>query len=120
MFVSAANLHDTHGLAPLLDQADATGWNLARIKVDGIYTGPTVRAAATRHGVEVQVSIRDPAIRRFVPLPLRWRIEATFGTLTNRHRRLIRNLEQSTDAAENLVEIANLRRILRVLTRLRQ
>jgi putative transposase len=117
VFVSAASLHDTHGLAPLLEQAEATGWSLKRIKVDGIDTGPTVRAAAARHDVEVQVSLRDPASRGFTPLPLRWRIEATFGTLTNRCRRLTRNLEQSTDAAENLVEIANLRRVLRVLTR---
>ena len=117
VFVSAANLHDTYGLTRLLEQVAETGWKLARVKVDGIYTGPTVRAAAERHGVEVQVSLRDPAISGFAPLPLRWRIEATFGTLTNRHRRLTRNLEQSTDAAENLVEIANLRRVLRVLTR---
>ena len=117
MLVSAANLHDTHGLAPLLARAAEAGWNLERIKVDGIYTGPTVRAAAERHGVDVQVSLRDPAAGGFVPLPVRWRIEATFGTLTNRYRRLTRNLEQSQDAAENLVELANLRRVLRVLNR---
>jgi putative transposase len=64
----------------------------------------------------VQVSVRDPASRGFTPLPLRWRIEATFGMLTDRHRGLTRNLEQSTEAAENLVEIANLRRVLPVLT----
>jgi len=120
VFVSAANLHDPHGLEPLLAQAEATGWKLARVKVDGIYAGPTVRAAAERHDVAVQVTRRDPAIRGFAPLPLRWRIEATFGTLTNRYRRLTRNLEQSADAAENLVEVANLRRVLRVLTRLTQ
>lgn len=117
MLVSAASLHDTHGLVLLLAQADATGWKLARVKVDGIYTGPTVHAAAARHEVEVQVVLREPASRGFAPLPLRWRIEATFGTLTNRYRRLTRHLEQSADAAENLVEIANLRRVLRVLTR---
>lgn len=117
VFVSAANLHDTHGLEPLLEQANVGGWKLARVKVDGIYTGPTVRAAAARHEVEVQVTLREPASRGFAPLPLRWRIEATFGTLTNRYRRLTRHLEQSADAAENLVEIANLRRVLRVLTR---
>lgn len=79
-----------------------------------------MRAAAERHGVEVQVALRDPAIRGFAPLPLRWRIEATFGTLTNRHRRLTRNLEQSADAAENLVEIADLRHVLRASTRTHQ
>jgi putative transposase len=64
--------------------------------------------------------LRDPAASGFAPLPVRWRIEATFGTLTNRCRRLTRNLEQSADAAENLVELANLRRVLRVLTRCAQ
>ena len=117
VLVTAANLHDTHGLAPLLERAREAGWDLARVKVDGIYTGPTVSAAAERHGVDVQVSLRDPTVPSFAPLPVRWRIEATFGTLTNRYRRLTRNLEQSPDAAENLVELANLRRVLRVLAR---
>ena len=117
IFVSAANLHDTHGLEPLLERAAEAGWNLERVKVDSIYAGPAVRATAVRHDVNVQVSLRDPAARGFAPLPVRWRIEATFGTLTNRYRRLTRNLEQSGGAAENLVEVANLRRVLRILTR---
>ena len=117
VFVSAATLHDTHGSAPLLERAAEAGWDLRRVKVDAIYAGPAVRAAADRHGVDVQASLRDPAVRGFAPLPVRWRIEATFGTLTNRHRRLTRNLEQSGDAAENVVEIANLRRVLRILAR---
>jgi len=136
VLVSAANLHDTHGLEPLLERAAEAGWDLRRVnlleraaeagwdlrrvKVDAIYTGPVVRAAAERHAVDVQVSRRDPAARGFAPLPVRWRIEATFGTLTNRYRRLTRNLEQSGEAAENVVELANLRRVLRVLTRLDQ
>jgi putative transposase len=115
VFVSAANLHDTHGLEPLLERAAEAGWDLRRVKVDAIYTGAAVRAAGDRHDIDVQVSLRDPAARGFAPLPVRWRIEATFGTLTDRHRRLTRNLEQSSEAAENVVEIANLRRVLRVL-----
>src|SRR4051794_12090538 len=108
VLVSAANLHDTHGLEPLLERAAEAGWDLRRVKVDAIYAGPAVRAAAERHAVDVQVSLRDPAARGFAPLPVRWRIEATFGTLTNRYRRLTRNLEQSGEAAENVVEPANL------------
>ncbi len=117
VFASAANLHDTHGLAPLLERAAAAGWELQRVKVDGIYIGPVVHAAAARHRIDVQVSVRDPAVQGFEPLPVRWRIEATFGTLTNRYRRLTRNIEQSHDAAENVIEAANLRRVLRVMTR---
>jgi len=50
-------------------------------------------------------------------LPLRWRIEATFGTATNRYRRLTRNLEQYARYAENAYEIASCRRVLRVYAR---
>jgi putative transposase len=117
VFVTAASLHDTRGLAPLLERAVAAGWTLQRVKVDGIYLGPTVEEASASHKVDIQVSQRDPGTKGFEPLPIRWRIEATFGTLSNRHRRLTRHLEQSAAAAENVVEIANLRRVLRAITR---
>jgi putative transposase len=117
VFVSAANLHDTHGLEPLLERAAEAGWDLRQVKVDAIYAGATVRAAGERHGIDVQASVRGPSARGFAPLPVRWRIEATFGTPTNRYRRLTRNLEQSSRAAENVVELANLRRGLRILPR---
>ena len=93
------------------------GWDLRRVKVDAIYRGPVVRAAGARHRVDVQMSPRESGARGFASLPVRWRIEGTFGTPTNRHRRLTRNLEQSAEAAENVIEIANLRRVLRVMDR---
>jgi hypothetical protein len=70
-------------------------------------------AAAERHALDVQVSSPEAGAKGFKPLPLRWRIEATFGTQTNRYRRLTRNLEQSPKAAEDAVEIANFHRVLR-------
>jgi putative transposase len=69
--VSAADLHDTHGLAPLLARAAEAGWSLGQVKVDGIHAGPTLRAAAERHGVDVRPSLRDPAAGSLVPLPVR-------------------------------------------------
>ena len=117
VLVSAANLHDTHGLEPLLERAAEAGWDLGRVKVDAIYAGPTVRAAAERHGVDVQVSLRDPAARGFAPLPVRWRIEATFGTLTNRYRRLTRNLEQHAKSAEDAFDSLISAEFLRVYAR---
>ena len=110
-------MHDTHGLEPLLDRAAEAGCVLRRVKVDGIYAGPTVRAAGERHGIDFQVSIRESSSRWFAPLPIRWRIEATFGTMTNRYRRLTRNLEQCGEKAEDAFELANFSRVLRVLTR---
>ena len=88
-----------------------------RVKVDAIYTGPAIEAAAKRHHVDFQVSSREPQTTGFTPLPLRWRIEATFGTATNRYRRLTRNLEQYAQYAENAYEIASFRRVLRVYAR---
>ena len=73
--------------------------------------------AAERHDLDVQIAFRAPDAKGFTPLPLRWRIEATFGTQTNRYRRLTRNLEQSPAAAEDAVAIANCHRVLRAYAR---
>lgn len=67
--------------------------------------------------LDVQVSSKPPQSAGFTPLPIRWRIEATFGTQTNRYRRLTRNLEQDTVAAEDAVQIAAFNRVLRVYSR---
>jgi putative transposase len=115
--VTAANVHDTRAADLLLERAAENGFAPDRVKVDAIYTGPAIEAAAKRHHVDFQVSSREPQTTGFTPLPLRWRIEATFGTATNRYRRLTRNLEQYAQYAENAYEIASFRRVLRVYAR---
>jgi putative transposase len=113
VLVTAANTHDTQPVAALLALAAGDGWSVERVKVDGIYVGPRMAQAAAEHGVDVQVTTRDADVKGFKPLPLRWRVEATFGTLSNRWHRLTRNLEQSPAAAEDAVAIANCHRLLR-------
>jgi putative transposase len=117
VLVTAANVHDTAAAGALLDRAAENGWAPERLKVDGIYVGPRMATAADRHKLDVQVSSREAGTKGFHPLPLRWRIEATFGTHTNRYRRLTRNLEQSPQAAEDAVEITNFHRVLRAYSR---
>jgi putative transposase len=117
ILVTAANVHDTRAAELLLDRAVENGFVLDRVKVDGIYVGPAVRAAEHRHKVDFQVSTRESKPGGFAPLPLRWRIEATFGTMTNRYRRLTRNLEQHAKSAEDAFELAYFRRVLRVYAR---
>src|SRR5215213_2688639 len=117
VLVTAADLHDTAAAAVLLDRAAADGWAPQRLEADGIYVGARMAAAAERHALDVQVTSREPGAKGFKPPPLRWRIEATFGTQTNRYRRLTRNLEQSPTAAEDAVAIANCHRVLRAYTR---
>jgi putative transposase len=99
----------------ILDRAVENGFKIERAKVDAIYTGPTLEAVSCRHKVEFQVSTQEPEAKGFAPLPLRWRIEATFGT--NRYRRLTRNLEQHAKGAKDAFELAYFRRILRVYAR---
>ncbi len=115
--VTAANVHDTQPVGALLGRAAEDGWAIERVEVDGIYIGPRMAQAAQDHDVDVQVTTRERDETGFRPLPLRWRVEATFGTLSNRWRRLTRNLEQSPTAAEDAVTIANCHRLLRAYHR---
>src|SRR5215212_5623295 len=117
VLVTAADLHDTAAAAVLLDRAAADGWAPQRLEADGIYVGARMAAAAERHALDVQITSREPGAKGFKPPPLRWRIEATFGTQTNRYRRLTRNHEQSPTAAEDAVANANCHRVLRAYTR---
>ena len=117
VLVTPANTHDTAAAGIPLDRAAADGWRPERVKVDGIYVGPRMDATAARHGLDVQVSTKPAGIKGFSPLPLRWRVEATFGTLTNRFRRLTRNLERSPAASEDAVTIANCHRVLKAYHR---
>lgn len=81
--------------------------------MDAIYVGQRMDVAAHRHGVDVQVSSKPPQSAGFTPLPIRWRIEATFGIQTNSSRRLTRNLAQDAAVAEDAVHIAAVNCVLR-------
>jgi putative transposase len=112
--VTIAAVHDTKAVPELLQRACDAGYELKRVLADGIYTGSYIDKAAAQHKVDIQIASRNAEAARkgFVPQPIRWRIEATFGTCTNRYRRLTRNLEHSPEAAENAFKIANARRLL--------
>jgi len=82
----------------------------------GPQAGERMKAAAD-HSLAVQVSSKPADVAKFTPLPLRWRIEATFGTQTTCYRRLTRNLEQDAPAAENVVELVNFHCVLKAYAR---
>ena len=114
--VTAANVHDTRAAGPLFDRAARNGWAPERV-VDGIYLVPRMAAAAEPHGLDVQVTTRERTARGFKLLPLRSRIEAAFGTLAKLSRRLTCNLEQTPEAAEGAIDIANCHRLLKAYHR---
>jgi transposase len=117
--VTAANVHDTKAAGELLTRAEENGWNLKRVKADGIYIGDTIDQVARKHHVSFQIATHDSKVKPqgFTPLPLRWRIEQTFGTLSTRYRRLTRNWEESPGNAEDAVKIANCRQLIRSYVR---
>src|SRR3954454_14063999 len=50
--VTAANVHDTRAADLLLERAAENGFAPDRVKVEAIYTGPAIEAAAKRHQVD--------------------------------------------------------------------
>ena len=115
--VTAASLHDKHGVDPLLGRAHAAGWRLRRLIGDGSYAGDDVAGDAARHGATFSVALRPRQRKGFTPIPLRWRVEQGLGILTTRDRRLGRDWEQLPEVAETMMFVANLRRLIRVLAR---
>ena len=80
VLVTAANLHDTAAAAILLDRAAADGWAPQRLKVDGIYVGARMAAAAERHALDLQVTSREPGAKGFTPLPASRRCPCAGGS----------------------------------------
>ena len=112
---TTADVHDAKAVVPLIEGMPTC--SLVRLVADCAYVGPTVTAAAAARGMGVEIVAKRNGAKGFKPLPLRWRVEATFGVLTNFHRRMVRNWEQSLDAAANSLWVANARRTLRAATR---
>lgn len=65
------------------------------------YEGQKAKAAATAHGIELEVVKLPEAKHGFIPLPRRWVVERSFAWAT-RFRRLVRDYEQY---ASNLADL---------------
>ncbi len=117
MLVTAASLHDKHGVDPLLARASAAGWRLRRLIGDGSYAGEDVASDAARHGATFRVAARPHERHGFTPVPLRWRVEQALGVLTIRNRRLVRDWEQLPEVSETMMIVANLRRLVRTVAK---
>ena len=117
VLVTAACLHDKHGVDPLLARSHASGWRLRRLVSDGSYAGEDVAGDAARHGATFAVAPRPQRRTGFVPIPLRWRVEQASGVLTTRNRRLVRDWEQLPEVSETVMVVANLRRLTRDVAR---
>jgi transposase len=65
-------------------------------------------------GIDVEIALRNPRDKGFVPQPIRWRVEQTNG-LNMLERRLARDDEHAASSAESRIYWASAGRILRRL-----
>lgn len=114
--VTAANVPEREGAQSLLGQAlNWLSW-LRHLWVDGGYSGPDFAQWVRRLRPKLAVAVvkRCDCARGFKVLPRRWVVERTFGWLM-RHRRLVRDYEQTETSAQAWIYIAMIRIQLRRL-----
>ena len=114
--VTAASVPEREGAQTLLGQALAWFSWLRILWVDGGYSGPDLAqwVRGLRPKLKVEVVKRGEDASGFKVLPRRWVVERTFGWLM-RHRRLVRDYEQSETSAQAWIYIAMIRIQLRRL-----
>jgi putative transposase len=116
VLVTAANVPEREGAQNLLSRT--LGWFswLRRMWVDGGYSGPEFAqwVRGLRPKLIVEVVKRIEGASGFKVLPRRWVVERTFAWLM-RHRRLVRDYEQTETSAQAWIYIAMIRIQLRRL-----
>jgi putative transposase len=115
VLATAANVHDSKALVPLVDMVREKYPTIIRVVADSAYAGADHTAAMRERGVDLQITAKPAGASGFVPIPVRWRVEALNGILTNGCRRLAKHWECGLEAAENFAKIASVRRLLNVV-----
>ena len=119
--VHSASLQDGAGglltLQKLFDQIKGSVHNrwcrLKLIWADGAYPS-IVETVRQKFGWVLEIVKRSDDVKGFKVLPHRWVVERTFGWL-GRYRRLARDYEHTTSSSENMVYIASIRRMLKMV-----
>lgn len=102
LVVTPANEQERHQVAELSRQVqEVTGKSVRLAWVDQGYTGPEAAAAASKHGIELEVVKLPEAKKGFVLLPHRWVVERSFSW-KSRFRRLVRDYERLPETVAGL------------------
>ena len=109
----AANIGERDGAKQLLAQLPDPLWErLEKILADGGYDGVdfTAWVKATCE-VDLEISLRPPGTKGFIPLPQRWVVERAFGWF-GRSRRLSKDYEKLTENSQGMVYLSSIQRLL--------
>jgi transposase len=99
--VVAASVHDNAIGIALLDKVAVHNPSVTKAWVDAGFKN-AVATHGTGLGIDVEVVQRDPGVKGFAPVPKRWVVEQTWGTLML-HRRLVRDYETLPASAESMI-----------------
>lgn len=104
--VHAANIADTKGGTPLLEDVKDKVPRLKKILIDHAYKGTFSAAAGQILGVETEVAAKPESTKGFIPIAKRWVVERTFAWL-NFYRRLSKDYEQNPENSAAWIFWAN-------------
>lgn len=99
--VVAASVHDNAIGIELLDRVAIDNPTVKAAFVDAGFKN-AVADHGRALGIAVKIAHRDPEVKGFVPIPRRWVVEQTYGTLML-HRRLVRDYETLISSSESRV-----------------
>lgn len=106
LHVTPANEQDRAQVEVLADAVqEITGKTVTLAYVDQGYTGEAPKAAAEKHGIELEVVKHTEAKRGFVLLPRRWVVERSFAW-SSRFRRLVKDYERLPETVSALHFVA--------------
>ena len=103
--VTAANVSDNEAGILALEQLRGKVPNLKLIAADAGYKNAFVQYAKSTLGVEVEIAQKPESTKGFIPQKNRWFVERSFSWTTFR-RRLLRDVEKSTESAVAMIQIA--------------
>ncbi|MET7729725.1 IS5 family transposase [Streptomyces mirabilis] len=112
--VLSASAHDNEAGIALLDTVAERAPSTVKALVDQGFKQSVVLHGRSL-GVDVEIVERNPQDVGFVPQPIRWRVEQTFGILIM-HRRLVRDYESRPASSVSRVHWAETDRMTRRLT----
>lgn len=114
--VTAANVHDTVGIRPILEDLAARGFTGVALGDIG-YRGASLAEFAEKLGMTVVAKAAGTG-KAFLPQEIRWVVERTFAWLS-RYRRLNTIFERTEESLIAFIEIACASMLIRRLARLK-
>jgi len=117
MYVTPADLHDTHGARRLLAGLKFFVPGLKKIWADAAYRGQDLAdRCQAEGGWDLELMERSPGVRGFSVQPKRWVVERTFGWLS-RNRRMSKDYKRKVQTSETLIELVVTRLLVRRLAK---